>query len=198
MTTTTSTITIMTTISDLSALIQDGIRFGTIFADPPWSEQGGGRIKRGADRHYSLLKTEAIVAMGEVVQQLAKTDSHLYLWATNNHLPDALEVMEAWGFRYVTMITWLKIGNIGLGQYFRGVTEQVLFGVRGKPGYRITRDGKRAQARTGFVAPRGRHSEKPTLPYQWARRVSPGPYLEMFAIGKRPGWKVWGNGVWKK
>jgi N6-adenosine-specific RNA methylase IME4 len=56
----------------------------------------------------------------------------------------------------------------------------------------------RAQGRSGFKAPRGRHSEKPALPYQWAKRVSPGPYLEMFAIGERPGWTVWGNEVWTK
>ena len=184
--------------TDLSDLLLAKKRFGTLFADPPWPERGSGRIKRGADRHYPLMKIADIVAMGGIVQQLAKPNSHLYLWATNNHLPDALDVMKAWGFRYVTMITWMKDGVPGLGQYYRGVTEQILFGVRGKPGYRITRDGKRAQARTGFVAPRGRHSEKPTLPYQWARRVSPGPYWELFGIGQRPGWKVWGNQIWRK
>jgi N6-adenosine-specific RNA methylase IME4 len=97
----------ISTIMDLSALLNDGIRFGTIFADPSWLEQGGGRIKRGADRHYPLMKTAAIVATGDVVKQLVKKDSHLYLWTTNNHLLDALEVMEAWGFRYVTLMTWL-------------------------------------------------------------------------------------------
>jgi N6-adenosine-specific RNA methylase IME4 len=96
------------------------------------------------------------------------------------------------------MITWLKDGNPGTGQYYRGVTEQVLFGVRGRPGYRLTRTSKRAQGLTGFVASRGRHSEKPVLPYSWARRVSPGPYLELFGIGERPGWTVGGNGVWRK
>jgi N6-adenosine-specific RNA methylase IME4 len=96
------------------------------------------------------------------------------------------------------MVTWLKEGRPGLGQYYRGVTEQILFGVRGQPPYRLTRSGTRAQGRTGFVAPKGRHSKKPLLPYQWARKVSYGPYLELFGIGERPGWTVWGNGVWKK
>ena len=182
----------------LESVVARGIRYGTIFADPPWFEQGAGKVKRGADRHYPIMKTAAIVAMGDDVQQLAKPNSHLYLWATNNHLPGALEVMEAWGFRYVTMVTWMKDGGPGLGQYFRGVTEQILFGVRGKPSYRLTRSGKRAQGLTGFTAPRGRHSEKPALPYQWAWKVSRGPYLELFGIGERPGWTVWGNGVWKK
>ena len=94
--------------ADLSDLLASKKRYGTIFADPPWPERGSGRIKRGANRHYPLMEVKAIIAMGDVVQQLAKPSSHLYLWMTNNFLPAALEVMKAWGFRYVTMITWMK------------------------------------------------------------------------------------------
>lgn len=103
----------MSTTITLPAMLQDGIRYGTIFADPPWPERGGGKIKRGADRHYPLMKVAGIVATGEVVQQVVSPNSHLYPWATNKHLPDALEVMESWGFRYVTTITWAKEGNAG-------------------------------------------------------------------------------------
>ena len=67
---------------------------------------GGGKIKRGADRHYPLMSTKDIMALD--VPSIAADDCHLYLWVTNNFLPDGLKVMEAWGFRYVTMITWLK------------------------------------------------------------------------------------------
>jgi N6-adenosine-specific RNA methylase IME4 len=76
----------------------------------------------------------------------------------------------------------------------------VLFGLRGgHRGYRALRNGKKARGLTGFfVEPRGQHSEKPAIVYQWARQVSYGPYLELFGIGERPGWTVWGNGVWKK
>ena len=73
--------------------------------------------------------------MAPMVHDLAEDNAHLYLWATNNFLPDALEVMKAWGFRYVTMITWMK-DRIGLGQYFRGLTEHCLFGIRGKLPYK--------------------------------------------------------------
>jgi N6-adenosine-specific RNA methylase IME4 len=188
------------TNGDLCSLLNDGIQFGTIYADPPWPERGGGRIKRGADRHYSLMKVIDIVAMGEVVQQISKPSSHLYLWVTNNFLPDGLEVMKAWGFRYVTMITWMKAGNGGTGQYYQGLTEHVLFGLRGKHrGYRKLTNGKKARGRTGFMEPRpGRHSQKPDLPYRWAREVSYGPYLDLFGIGERPGWAVWGNQIWRK
>jgi N6-adenosine-specific RNA methylase IME4 len=68
-------------------------KYKTIYADPPWMERGGGKIKRGADRHYDLMKTKDIVALP--VTDLAEDNAHLYLWTTNNFLPDALTVMAA-------------------------------------------------------------------------------------------------------
>ena len=87
--------------------------YKTIYADPPWMERGGGKIKRGADKHYPLMSTKDIIALP--VREIADPEGcHLYLWTTNNFLPDALKVVEAWGFQYVTMITWMK-NSIGLG-----------------------------------------------------------------------------------
>lgn len=174
-----------------------GLKFGTVLADPPWPERGGGKVKRGADRHYKLMTVEQIAALD--VASIVQDNAHLYLWSTNNHLPDALTVMRAWGFRYVTNLAWGKVhdGNPqqGLGQYFRGAHELLLFGVRGRPGYRKTVDGKRAQAPSLHLAPRGRHSEKPAVFHDVARRVSPGPYVELFARSPRIGWECWGNEV---
>lgn len=161
-------------------------KYRTILADPPWYERGAGKIKRGADKHYSLMKTTEIVALSERVKSIAHPDSHLYLWVTNNFLPDGLLVMKAWGYRYVTVVTWAKIGNFGLGYYFRGKTEHCLFGVKG----RFTRQG---QGVTLLEAPRRGHSVKPVEMYAVIERVSPGPYLEMFARARRPGWDSWGN-----
>lgn len=166
-------------------------RYGTIVADPPWMERGGGKIKRGADRHYPLMQTRDIAALP--VKDLALPDSHLYLWVTNNFLPDGLIVMAAWGFRYVTMITWAK-DRVGLGQYFRGMTEHCLFGVRGNPGYKLI-GGKRYQGRTLIQAPRTEHSRKPAALRVMAGEVSPAPYLELFAREEVIGWDTWGNEV---
>lgn len=78
--------------------------YKTIYIDPPWPERGGGKIKRGADRHYSLLPVAEIKALP--IRQLADPDGgHLYCWTTNNYLPAALECVKAWGFEYVTTIT---------------------------------------------------------------------------------------------
>lgn len=166
-------------------------QYATILADPPWLERGGGKIKRGADRHYPLMHTKDICALP--VKALALPDSHLYLWVTNNFLPDGLKAMGEWGFRYVTCITWAK-DRMGLGQYFRGMTEQCLFGVRGQPPYRVIA-GKRQQGITLISAPRGEHSEKPEALREMIERVSYGPYLELFAREAHPGWDIWGNEV---
>jgi N6-adenosine-specific RNA methylase IME4 len=161
-------------------------------ADPPWKESGGGRIKRGADRHYPLMSTSEIVRLP--VSSWAAPNAHLYLWVTNNFLPDGVAVMRAWDFRYVTCVTWMK-DRFGLGQYFRGNTEHCLFGVRGRLPYRTRVDGKRAQGVTGFCAARGEHSVKPWKLRYMAEQVSHGPYLELFARRPAEGWDVWGNEV---
>jgi len=155
-------------------------------------ERGGGKIKRGADRHYELMKTADIAALP--VKNLASPDGcHLYLWATNNHMPDALEVMRVWGFEYITLITWVK-DRQGLGQYYRGLSEHCLFGRRGVLPYK-TIDGKRAQGMTAFYAKKTGHSEKPEEMRRMIERVSHGAYIELFARRDAPGWDVWGNEI---
>ena len=169
-------------------------RYKTIVADPPWPENGGGKIKRGADRHYSLMTVREICGLAPFVESVTDPGGcHLYLWTTNNHLKAGLQVLEAWGFRYVTAITWIK-DRPGLGQYFRGITEHVLFGVLGDLPFKV-KDGKRQQGTTAIKAPKAAHSVKPAELFTYAERVSYGPRLEIFARAERPGWDVWGNAV---
>ena len=169
--------------------------YQTIVIDPPWKERGGGKIKRGADRHYPLLKTKDIPGVIYRSGVLNPAEQcHLYPWATNNFLPDALWVMECLGFDFKTIVTWAKKGDrrkFGLGQYFCGMTEHVLFGSRGKAMVPPTKD----RGVTLIEAPRGEHSQKPSAMYDMIERVSPGPRLEIFAWKERPGWDVWGNEV---
>lgn len=167
-------------------------KYQIIYADPPWNESGGGKIKRGADRHYPLMKTKDIIGLNIPADE----NAHLYLWVTNNFLPDGLKVMEAWGFKYKTVITWVK-DRIGLGQYFRGQTEHCLFGVKGNLPYKII-DGKRQQGITVIHAPRRKHSQKPEEMRTLIEKVSDRDgyrKLEMFARSHINGWDVWGNEV---
>ena len=120
------------------------------------------------------------------VAERAATDAHCYLWITNRSLPKGFALLEAWGFRYITCITWVK-PSFGMGNYFRGQTEHLLFGIRGSLPL-LRRD-----VGTVFSAPRGKeHSAKPAELYSLVESCSPGPYLEIFGRGQRPGWTVWG------
>ena len=130
------------------------------------------------------------------VERLANDTAHLYLWIPNALLPEGLRVMEAWGFQYKSNIVWHKIrkdggpDGRGVGFYFRNVSELVLFGVRGKNA-RTLAAGRR---QVNFLATRKReHSRKPDELYEIVESCSPGPYLEMFARGRRGGWSVWGK-----
>ena len=161
-------------------------KYKTILADPAWNETGGGKIKRGADRHYPLMKTEDIKNLD--VASLADDNCWLYLWVTNNFLKDGLEVMEHWGFRYVTNFCWAK-DRFGIGYYFRGQHELCLFGVKGnlKPIHR--------NIPSLVYAKRTKHSKKPEESYEVFDRMSHEPRIELFARTKREGWDSWGNEV---
>jgi len=172
-----------------------GCKFACIAADPPWLERGGGKIKRGADRHYPLMPTADIAALP--MRRAAAVDAHLWLWVTDNFLKDGLQVMDAWGFRYVRTWVWVKGEEdggdeslqLGLGQYGRNCHEQLLFGVRGHLPV-PTPDRRPASV---FHARRTVHSRKPARAYEIMQQVSPGPRLELFARDPRDGWLVLGN-----
>jgi N6-adenosine-specific RNA methylase IME4 len=140
------------------------------------------------------MKTREIINLP--VPNITADDAHLYLWTTNNFLPDALEVMRAWGFDYKTTITWVK-DRFGLGQYYRGQTEHCLFGVKGNLPYKVV-DGKRQQGVTFFQAPRQEHSKKPIEMRNFIKKVSDREgyaKIELFAREKTDGWDIWGNEV---
>lgn len=168
-------------------------KYKTIYADPPWAERGGGKIKRGADAHYKLMKTADIMAL-PVKELIDPAGCHLYLWTTNNFLPDALRVVEAWGFEYITMITWMK-DRQGLGQYYRGLTEHCIFAsTKKRLPYKILGD-MRQQGVTGFFEPKRKHSQKPDKMRRMIERVSYPPRIELFARQHTEGWDTWGNEI---
>ena len=133
---------------------------------------------------------------GTPVQDIAAEPSHLYLWVPNALLPQGLQVMDAWGFKYVSNIVWEKVrkdgepDGRGVGFYFRNVTELLLFGVRGKNAR--TLDPGRSQVNIMRTRKR-EHSRKPDEQYRIIEECSWGPRLEMFSRGTRRGWTVWGN-----
>lgn len=161
------------------------MKYKTILADPPWMERGAGKIKRGADRHYPLLKTDEIIDLMRLNISPDENGCHLYLWVTNNFLPDGLRVMKELGFRYITNIVWVK-DRIGLGQYFRGLHELNLFGVMGKLMTKV-------KLPTVIFEKKRKHSQKPRKMYELIEKASYPPRLELFAREKYEGWNVWGD-----
>jgi N6-adenosine-specific RNA methylase IME4 len=165
--------------------------YRTIVADPPWTPELGASWKTRYTDKARPQKYYATMALDEIcaLDVPAAKQSHLYLWIINQHTDWGHAVAQAWGFSVVQMLTWCKPGT-GTGR-FQCNTEHVL----------VCRKGSRhgnpfgATGGTWFQWPRGRHSQKPAEFFALVETVSPGPYLEMFARTRRPGWDAWGNEV---
>lgn len=179
--------------------------YKTIVMDPPWMERGGGKIKRGADRHYPLVKTKdlpALIRGSGMFTPDVEQGCSLWMWATANFLPDAMWLMGELGAEYVTNAVWVKEGPPGLGQRMRMMHEHLLYGRFGtvpvpSPANRLP---------SVIIAPRGRHSAKPEEAFALIERHDqrydadgrPAQFqyrLEMFCRTPRPGWDAWGNEV---
>ena len=163
-------------------------KFRTIVADPPWQKnQSAGGSYGGAIKYYDLMSLERIKDMP--VAKIVDDNAHLYLWVTNSNIDEGLEVVKAWGFRYITMFHWIK-PKLGVGNYLRNASETCIFAVRGK-----LQPKCRNQINWLIGYPTA-HSEKPREFISIVERVSPGPYLELFCR-KRPAstenWYCWGN-----
>jgi N6-adenosine-specific RNA methylase IME4 len=165
-------------------------RYGLIYADPAWEftvwepETGS---DRAAANHYAVSKLAAIKSRD--VQSIAADDCVLALWATVPMLPEALEVLEAWGFTYKSHAVWLK-DRAGTGYWFRNVHELLLIGTRGEPvapamgtQWESAWDGKKFSE----------HSQKPVEAYEMLEIYFPNiPKIELDARAARDGWDRWG------
>ena len=113
----------------------------------------------------------------------------LYLWVPAPKLYEACSVVDAWGFDYRTCGVWLK-DRLGLGYWFRQRHEQLFVAVRGNPVPPADND----RPDSVIEAPRGEHSQKPSVVAEMLDRIFPGvPKVELFARQARPDWTAWGN-----
>jgi N6-adenosine-specific RNA methylase IME4 len=160
-------------------------KYRTICADPPWRLPRAGITKVDARKFYPTMTVEDICALP--IPALAEDDAHLWLWGINSMMEEAHQVVRAWGFSPLTIVTWCK-KQPGVGHYLRNNTEHVILASRGKPQTPATKP-----ISTWYVWPRGAHSQKPDAFYDLVEQVSPGPYVEVFARRHRFFWDVWGN-----
>jgi N6-adenosine-specific RNA methylase IME4 len=158
--------------------------FELIYADPPW-RLGSPHSSRAVENHYPTMPLAEIAGM----QVPAADAAALFLWAVNSLLPEALEVLAAWGFVYIAQFVWVK-DKFGLGSWNRSQHELLLVGCRGN--FPAPRPERRRSS--VIEANRGRHSRKPEQVYELLEQMYPrASKLELFARGTRTGWTSWGN-----
>jgi len=169
--------------------------YGVILIDPPWAFKTfsgkTGTPHRSAEDHYETMSVKDMA--GIPLADMAAKDCALFMWVVDSHIDVAIELARAWGFRFKTRaFTWRKLtatgtARIGMGYWTRKQTEICLLFTRGKP-RRLSKG-----VREIIDAPRREHSRKPEEQYGRIEALVAGPYLEMFARQRRPGWDVWGN-----
>jgi N6-adenosine-specific RNA methylase IME4/ParB-like chromosome segregation protein Spo0J len=152
--------------------------FQVIVADPPWQYDTGSSLP------YPTMPLEDIKAMP--VRDIADENAILWLWTTNAHLPVAFDVVEAWGFQYKALLTWVK-DRMGTGEWLRGQTEHCMLAARGKPVFLHENHS------TVLEAARREHSRKPEEFYALVEATCPGGKVELFCRQRREGWRAYGN-----
>lgn len=169
--------------------------FRVLVVDPPWAYTK--RKDDGTHRAaltYPTMTTDEICAMGDSVdggsgiKDVSHEDSILWLWTTNAFMRDAFVVLDAWGFREKTILTWAK-NKMGTGDWLRGKTEHCILAIKGSPLVTLTNE---TTLLNGLVR---EHSRKPVEFYELVERLCPSPpggRLEVFGRERRDGWVTWG------
>lgn len=174
-------------------------KYSVIYADPPWpfatwSHKGQGR---SGEAHYNTMSHADMEAMP--VSELAAPDAILLMWIVQTQIPQAVRLIEAWGFTMKSVaFCWVKgnalplwpddvVTQMGMGKYTRAEFEQCWLATRGHP-KRLNAD-----VRQVIDERRREHSRKPDSVYDRIERLIAGPYVELFARTQHPGWDCWGN-----
>lgn len=161
-------------------------KYQLILIDPPWRYEFSVSTTREIENQYPTMDLEDIKKLP--IGEMADKDSVIFLWVTSPKLEEGLEVLKAYGFKYVTSAIWDKI-KIGMGYYFRSRHELLLIG---KKGNLPVPDPKNRVASVVQVR-RGKHSAKPVEFYKIIEDMYPDVYkIEIFSRTKRDGWDSWG------
>ena len=189
-------------------------KYNVIYADPPWSyeqKKTGRDYKHGAADKYSLMTNDDIMSMP--LSELTQKDCILFMWVTVPLLPEGLDTLKSWGFKYKTMITWRKIMSMGMGYWFRGQCEHLLLGVKGNvKAFRQQTanfyESDEFDLDECYQSKAGKHSQKPHYFREMIEKAVKVSFsnpvkLELFARSREGlfandeyfGWDVYGNQV---
>jgi len=185
-------------------------KFDIIYADPPWDYNGKMQFDRtstdvervdltrkifisSATFKYPTLKLAELKKLR--VQDIAATNSLLFMWTSSPHLVQALELGKAWGFEYRTVaFVWDKMVH-NPGKYTLSDCELCLVF---KHGLIPTPRGAR-NIQQLVRAPRREHSEKPDEVRDAIVRMFPTQKrIELFARAEMEDWDVWGLDVFEE
>lgn len=188
-------------------IFSTGRKYRVIYADPPWkfsSKEATGKKSGGVkitsytplEKVYPTVPTSVLKEWD--IGRIAHKDAALFMWATDAHMKDALELFQAWGFRYVTVaFVWVKKSLNGktlsnLAPWTLKNCELCLMGTRG----RMVQYKQKNNIPQLVEAVRTRHSEKPQ---EVRRRIEElfgdVERIELFSRQHVPGWDCWGNEV---
>jgi N6-adenosine-specific RNA methylase IME4 len=169
------------------------MKFNVLVMDCPWqytNQRTGNTLTSGASQQYQTLSMNELMDLKPYIDQVTKQDAIIYLWVTNPFLKEGLSLLDHYGFEYKTMLTWVKSNSVGLGYWYRGNTEHILFGTKGnvKP--------FRCQEINVFHAPIKGHSVKPVKSYEMideaTKNIPDRRILELFARRYKQGWTTIG------
>jgi N6-adenosine-specific RNA methylase IME4 len=172
--------------------------YSVIYCDPPWDYAGqtqhtDGDFKEGmsAKDHYNTMTLKQLKALD--VKSLADASGCLlFMWSSSPHLPQALELMKAWGFDYKTIAFVWEKQKTNPGYYTLSQVEICIVGKRGI----IPKNRGSRKERQFLSEMRGRHSAKPAEIRKRITRMFPQhKKVELFARESTEGWAVWGNEV---
>lgn len=171
-------------------------KYNIIYADPAWKFKYYGKSDdryRRAEGHYTVTSLEDMKKIK--IEDMADENCALFMWAIYPMLPQAIELMESWGFKFKTVaFTWVKKNKtnnkffFGMGYWTRANCEICLLGTRGKP--------KRINSSIPqlIIAERREHSRKPDeIRERIVNLLGDLPRIELFARQRIEGWDAWGN-----
>lgn len=172
--------------------------FAIVLADCPWQYDNGGVPQAGVNAQYSTLSIDDLKKLP--INEITYANSILFAWATFPKLPEALEVIKAWGFKYKTLgFSWIKTNKdgspfFGVGYYAKSNCEVCLMATKGKGGsktsYLPVISNKVSSC---VITQKRRHSSKPPeVRNRIVELFGDVPRIELFARSTCEGWASWG------
>ena len=178
-------------------------KYNIIYADPPWHYGSKSAVNntKGSDikplsEHYNTMTLTELKKLP--IKNITNDDAVCFMWVTDSHLDEALEVFKAWNFKYKTIaFNWIKITS--KGNYCKNVapwtmksSEICLLGVKG----RMSKYKKANNIESLVIAERTKHSKKPNEVRKRIENLFGDiPKIELFARQTAQGWDSWGDEI---